>query len=98
MGGDVHAACLEGDDHSPGRGGELAAGVRPYDDVAVGQREVHEFHRGQRLPGVDDPAQGHLSHQPQALLPRQVLKLHSVEVHTMQDACDLGIWRRVQGP
>src|SRR5689334_6532147 len=69
MGGDIDAVRLEGHHRADGGGGELAAGVRSDDDVAVVHREVHEFHRGQCLPGVDDPAERHLSHQPQALSP-----------------------------
>jgi hypothetical protein len=96
--GAVYAVGLEGHDRAAGRGGELAAGVRPDDDVAVVHREVHELYGGQRLPGVDDPAHGHLSHQPQALIPRQVLEGCAVEVHTIQDACHRGLRPRVQGP
>jgi hypothetical protein len=96
--GDVHAVGLEGHDRAPGRGGELATGIRPDDDVPVVQREVHEFHRGQRLPRVDDPAQGHLPHQPQALTPRQLLDRRAVEVHTLQDARNRCRGPRAQSP
>jgi hypothetical protein len=68
MPGVIHAVRLERHDSTARRGGELAAGDRRDDDVAVVQREVDELHGGQCLPGIDDPADGHRAHQPHALV------------------------------
>src|ERR1700722_9151563 len=66
---EVHAVGLERDDGPAGRGGELALGVRPDNDVAIDEREVDKLDCGQRLPGIDDPADGDQAHQSHALIP-----------------------------
>jgi hypothetical protein len=69
----IQAVGLEGDYGLTGRGGQLAAVVRPDNDVAVINGEVNQFHGRQRLPGVDDPAHRHRCHEVQAFIPGQSL-------------------------
>src|SRR5580693_6167817 len=68
------------------RDGELAGAIGPDDDVAVVEREVDQFDRGQRPPGIDDPANGYRCHQPEAFLPGQLLEGRAVGVHVNEDA------------
>ena len=95
---DVHGVGLERDDSAASRGRELSLGTRPDDDVAVDEREVDELDRGQRLPGIDDPADGHRAHQPHALIRRQLFERQAIGIHDKQDARRRPARPRVQGP
>jgi signal transduction histidine kinase len=82
----VQAIDFERDDGMLDGDGDLAAAIGPDDDVAVVEREVDQFDRGQRSPGIDDPADGHRCHQPEAFIPGQLLEGRAVGVHVYEDA------------
>ena len=72
--GQVQLIRLERDHGAAGGGGELAAAVGPDHDVTVVEGEVDQLHRGQRPPGVDDPAHRHRCHQHEAFVAGQLLE------------------------
>src|ERR1700677_4060757 len=71
---------LERDDAVAHGGRELAADGSD-DDVTAVKGEVDELHRGQCLPGVNDPAHANGRHQPQAFTSRQVLWVYAGVSH-----------------
>jgi signal transduction histidine kinase len=56
------------------RRGELAARIGPDHDVPAVKREVHQLHRGECLPGIDDAADRCRGEQLEALTRREAFK------------------------